>query len=231
MEATWSDYMRELKRLGLSAPLASTANGKEPADRGNADVGRKLALDACTGCHLVSDDQRFPPLLKGPPSFREIANGPNVTAASLQRTIAALPHGDKLSVNLRDTLHILPRGLVFHQPPALGLATDVVLAELTISGRLCRFSELATWRGTTRQRWPSANVHMGEGVIIGIPASGSAIAALTAIAVLALQRGIGAACAEPEPECLRGALGQIGDRRVLVQGYPLWRAFATAGPE
>jgi hypothetical protein len=42
---------------------------------------------------------------------------------------------------------------------------------------------------------------------------------------------IGAACAEPEPECLRGALGQIGERRVPVQGYSLWRAFAAAGPE
>jgi hypothetical protein len=38
-------------------------------------------------------------------------------------------------------------------------------------------------------------------------------------------------CAEPEPECLRGALGQIGERRVPVQGYPFWRAFATAAPE
>jgi mono/diheme cytochrome c family protein len=75
----------------LSAILASTANSKEPADRGDADAGRKLSLDACTGCHLVSDDQRFAPLLKGAPSFREIANRPNVTAASLRRTIAALP--------------------------------------------------------------------------------------------------------------------------------------------
>jgi mono/diheme cytochrome c family protein len=76
--------------VSLIAILSSTANGKEPADRGDADAGRKLALGACTGCHLVSDDQRFAPLLKGP-SFREIANRPNVTAASLRRTIAALP--------------------------------------------------------------------------------------------------------------------------------------------
>jgi mono/diheme cytochrome c family protein len=93
MESGMGTHNRLMSPLFISliAILASTANGKEPADRGNADVGRKLALDACTGCHLVSDDQRFPPLLKGPPSFREIANGPNVTAASLQRTIAALP--------------------------------------------------------------------------------------------------------------------------------------------
>jgi mono/diheme cytochrome c family protein len=77
--------------VSLIAILAGTANGKKPTDRGNADAGRKLSLDACTGCHIVSDDQRFPPLLKGAPSFREIANRSNVTAASLRRAIAALP--------------------------------------------------------------------------------------------------------------------------------------------
>jgi hypothetical protein len=74
--------------VSLIAILARTANAKEPADRGNADAGRELALRACTGCHIVSDDQRFPPLLTGVPGFREIANRPNVTAASLRRTIA-----------------------------------------------------------------------------------------------------------------------------------------------
>jgi mono/diheme cytochrome c family protein len=77
--------------VSLIVILAAKANVKEPADRGNADAGRELALDACTGCHIVSDDQRFPPLLTGVPGFREIANRPNVTAASLRRTIAALP--------------------------------------------------------------------------------------------------------------------------------------------
>jgi hypothetical protein len=52
---------------------------------------RHLALEACTGCHVVSNDQPFAPLLKGSPDFREIANRPNVTADSLRRTIAALP--------------------------------------------------------------------------------------------------------------------------------------------
>jgi mono/diheme cytochrome c family protein len=77
--------------VSLIVILAGTPNGKKPADRDNADAGRKLALDACTGCHIVSDDQRFPPLLTGAPGFREIANRPKITAASLRRTIAALP--------------------------------------------------------------------------------------------------------------------------------------------
>jgi mono/diheme cytochrome c family protein len=77
--------------VSFIAILTATANCKEPADRGNADAGRELALEACTGCHVVSDDQRFPPLLKGAPGLREIANRPNVTAASLRRAIATLP--------------------------------------------------------------------------------------------------------------------------------------------
>lgn len=77
--------------VSLIAASAHAVTAKKPADRGDADAGRDLALEACTGCHVVSDNQPFAPLLKGAPGFREIANRPNVTAASLRRTIAALP--------------------------------------------------------------------------------------------------------------------------------------------
>lgn len=77
--------------ISLFATSADATTAKKPAERGNADAGRDLALQACTGCHIVSDDQPFAPLLKGAPDFRDIANRPNVTAASLRRTIAALP--------------------------------------------------------------------------------------------------------------------------------------------
>jgi mono/diheme cytochrome c family protein len=77
--------------VSLIAIAVDTANAKKSSDRGDADAGRDLALQACTGCHVVSNDQPFAPLLKGSPDFREIANRPNVTAASLRRTIAALP--------------------------------------------------------------------------------------------------------------------------------------------
>jgi len=77
--------------IAIAADTANAANAKKPADRGNADAGRDLAVEACTGCHVVSADQPFAPLIKGPPDFREIANRPNVNAASLRRTIAALP--------------------------------------------------------------------------------------------------------------------------------------------
>jgi mono/diheme cytochrome c family protein len=75
----------------LIAMGADTANAKGPADRGDAPAGREFALEACTGCHVVSADQPFAPLLNGPPDFRAIANRPNVTAASLRHTIASLP--------------------------------------------------------------------------------------------------------------------------------------------
>jgi mono/diheme cytochrome c family protein len=77
--------------VSILAIAAETANAEKPADRGDADAGRDLAVQACAGCHVVSADQPFPPLLRGAPDFREIADRPNVTAASLRRTIAALP--------------------------------------------------------------------------------------------------------------------------------------------
>jgi mono/diheme cytochrome c family protein len=77
--------------VSVIAIAVDAANAKKSSDRGDADAGRDLSLEACTGCHVVSNDQPFAPLLKGSPDFREIANRPNVTAASLRRTIAALP--------------------------------------------------------------------------------------------------------------------------------------------
>jgi mono/diheme cytochrome c family protein len=77
--------------VSLLATAAESANPQKPAARGDAEAGHELAEQACTGCHVVSADQPFAPLLKGAPDFREIANRPTVTAASLRRTIAALP--------------------------------------------------------------------------------------------------------------------------------------------
>jgi hypothetical protein len=41
-------------------------------------------------------------------------------------------------------------------------------------------------------------------------------------------RTVRAACLQPEPECLCGALGQVGEGGVPGQGDPLWRALAAA---
>ena len=44
-------------------------------------------------------------------------------------------------------------------------------------------------------------------------------------------RAARAARAQPEPECLCGALGQVGEGGVPVQGNPFWRALPAAGAE
>jgi len=57
-------------------------------------AGHILALQACTGCHIVAPDQPFKPVFTGPPQppdFKGIANGPGVTAATLQRHLSSLP--------------------------------------------------------------------------------------------------------------------------------------------
>jgi mono/diheme cytochrome c family protein len=64
----------------------------QPDKPSNADVGREFALVAWTGCHVVAANQRFAPLLPGAPDFSAIANRPDVTAASLRRRLATLPH-------------------------------------------------------------------------------------------------------------------------------------------
>jgi len=66
---------------------------KKPVD-GSAAAGRDLALQACTGCHVVASDQPYPPIYKGkghPHEFKEIANRPNVSAAWLHHYLASLP--------------------------------------------------------------------------------------------------------------------------------------------
>jgi mono/diheme cytochrome c family protein len=77
--------------VSLTAIGAGSTSVQSQADRPNATAGREFALGVCTGCHVVAADQPFAPLISGAPSFKEIANRPNVSAASLRRTISMLP--------------------------------------------------------------------------------------------------------------------------------------------
>jgi hypothetical protein len=73
---------------------APAANAQTKPDAANAEIGRTFALLACAGCHIVAQDQLFKPVYKGtpyPPAFKEIANRPNITAASLQHCLETLP--------------------------------------------------------------------------------------------------------------------------------------------
>lgn len=81
--------------------IAAAAVGPTPAIHaqarlvpGDPAAGRVFALRACTGCHIVAPDQPFKPVFTGPPhppDFKDIANKPNVTAATLQRHLSSLP--------------------------------------------------------------------------------------------------------------------------------------------
>lgn len=69
----------------------TTVDAKMVAHRADVNAGREFALQACTGCHIVAVDQKFAPLLTGAPSFKEIANRPNVSVSSLRHAISAMP--------------------------------------------------------------------------------------------------------------------------------------------
>jgi mono/diheme cytochrome c family protein len=71
----------------LAKPAATTQ-----ADRVNS--GRAVALEACTACHIVADDQPFKPIDAGPkppPDFKTIANKSGTTAQSLRHYLQSLP--------------------------------------------------------------------------------------------------------------------------------------------
>jgi mono/diheme cytochrome c family protein len=72
---------------------APTTKAQVKLAEGDAVAGRELALIACTGCHVVIADQPFKPIYPGPPfppNFSNIANGPSITAASLQKHLESL---------------------------------------------------------------------------------------------------------------------------------------------
>lgn len=77
---------------GAWATPATQAQTKH--SEGDAESGRTLALWACTGCHVVASDQRMKPvytLSPRPPNFKDIANQPSISAASLQHHLETLP--------------------------------------------------------------------------------------------------------------------------------------------
>ena len=80
--------------IAVSAAWTAPANGQTKLVEGSAEAGRSMALLACTGCHLVAPDQPFKPVYAPPPhppDFKQIANRPNTTAASLQHYLGTLP--------------------------------------------------------------------------------------------------------------------------------------------
>ena len=80
--------------IAASAAYATLAALAQPRPVGDAQAGRAFAIEACTGCHIVAADQPFKPIYAGavqPPDFKDIANKPGVTAASLIHYLDTLP--------------------------------------------------------------------------------------------------------------------------------------------
>ena len=89
--------MKKSAVLALIAALAVCADfaaRAQPKPAGDVKEGRTLALEACTGCHIVAADQPFKPIYIGevrPLDFKDIANKPGVTADSLIHYLDTLP--------------------------------------------------------------------------------------------------------------------------------------------
>ena len=85
------------KPLLAAQALALAFAGIVPAsgqEAGTVAAGRRLALEVCASCHVVSADQGRAPILNPPaPAFVEIAARPEVTEASLRKFLAE-PHGE-----------------------------------------------------------------------------------------------------------------------------------------
>ena len=71
--------------LGLSSPVHAENPVVNAAERGNA-----LAERVCSNCHLVSDQQAK--AVADVPSFREIANTPNLTEGEIMARIVIPKH-------------------------------------------------------------------------------------------------------------------------------------------
>jgi hypothetical protein len=105
--------------------LAAIAAPRNPPTMADAGAGRDLAFRACTGCHIVSPDQPFAPLIDRtppPPDFAAIANKPNTTPRSLRRFFASLrpvpPPGQMADPYLtqRDLENIIAFIMTLRQP-------------------------------------------------------------------------------------------------------------------
>jgi len=87
----------------LLAGGAQAANQVGCAEAGAAALarGRHLAQLLCGACHVVAQDQEFPPYLKQPtPSFYEIAARPQTNSSSLRRFLTST-HWDEKSIPMR----------------------------------------------------------------------------------------------------------------------------------
>ena len=103
--------MKQLARtalvIGLSGLLGSPtwAEGAEGSTAAQLRQGRRLALQACAACHVVSSDQVGPPILDPPaPTFVTIAQSRDTTAKSIRHFLLTTHRTLKTSANMPSML-------------------------------------------------------------------------------------------------------------------------------
>lgn len=75
--------------IPLLAALAGAAWAEPGGGGAHVRAGKTVALQVCAYCHVVAPDQDTPPTLRqSTPSFTDIANGHDTTAAGLRRFLA-----------------------------------------------------------------------------------------------------------------------------------------------
>jgi mono/diheme cytochrome c family protein len=92
-----------LAAVAVLATYAELAAHAQPKPAGDAKEGHTIAIEACTGCHIVAPDQPFKPIYAGdghPPAFKDIANKAGVTVDSLVHyldTLLTIPKDSQMA--------------------------------------------------------------------------------------------------------------------------------------
>jgi mono/diheme cytochrome c family protein len=77
--------------LALAVIFAGASLEAGAQTTGNRAAGKSFALQTCTPCHIVADNQRSLPRFATAPAFRAIANAPGKTETSLHVFLSS-PH-------------------------------------------------------------------------------------------------------------------------------------------
>jgi mono/diheme cytochrome c family protein len=86
---SWPEFRAGLGAIAsfvLSAAIGLPAHSQQPLEA--LRRGEHIAQLVCSACHVVAQDQEFPPILRPPaPSFEEIANRPNMSLQTVQQFV------------------------------------------------------------------------------------------------------------------------------------------------
>lgn len=79
---------RTIVGIGLAVLASGWAHADSPQRGPGLERGAHVARLVCSACHVVADDQEFPPLLNPPaPSFKTIANRRSTTLEGVKHFV------------------------------------------------------------------------------------------------------------------------------------------------